>query len=174
LRLKVNFNNLKWITDYYKNFRLRQRSKGFKTCSKCGEVKNIGGFVKNRRYKDGFSNVCRACRNAHLREQYLVQKEIFLKRAKVWRDKNKEKRRVYQKDYRDKNKDWLRLLARDYYKRHRTRIIEQNKKYYEDHKEACQTRRKLWGIKNKEVVREYNKKYRLEHKIASLWQKSNF
>ena len=168
MRLKVNFNNLKWATDYYKNFRLRQRSKGFKTCSKCGEVRSIGDFIKNRRNKDELSNVCRACRNAYNREQYLVQKEKFLKRAKVWSDKNKEKIRVYQKDYRNKNKDRLRPLAKEYYKRHRTMIIEQNKKYYEDHKEACQVRKKLWRIKNEEKVREYNKKYKLEHQSVSL------
>ena len=168
MRLRINFNNLKWITDYYKNFRLRQRSKGFKTCSKCGEVKSIGDFVKNRRYKDGVTNICRACRNAYNRERYLVHREEILKQIKTWRDKNKEKRRVYGKDYRNKNKDWLKSLAREYYKRHRTRIIEQNKKYYEDHKEACQVRKKLWRIKNKERIRKYNKKYKLEHKIVSL------
>ena len=167
MRLRINFNNLKWITDYYKNFRLRQKNKCFKTCSKCGEVRSIGDFVKNRRYKNGFSNVCRACQSAYNRERYLVQKEKFLKRAKVWRDKNKEKRRVYQKDYRNKNKERLKLLAREHYKRHRTRIIEQNKKYYEDHKEACLARKKLWRLKNEERVREYNKKYKLKHKIAS-------
>jgi len=154
--------------DHHKNLMLRQRTKYFKTCSKCGEVKHIGNFVKDRRYKNGMTNVCRACRNTYKRERYLVQKEIFLKRAKAWRDNNKEKRKIYQKDYRNKNKDRLKFLAKDHYKRHRTRIIERNKKYYEDHKEACQTRKKLWRIKNKEKIKEYNKKYKLEHKIASL------
>ncbi len=55
MRLKVNFNNPRWITDYCKNFRLRQRTKFFKTCSKCGEVRSIGDFVKDRRYKDGLT-----------------------------------------------------------------------------------------------------------------------
>ena len=168
MRLKVNFNNLKWITDYFKNFRLRQRSKGFKTCSKCGEVRSIGDFTKSRRNKDELSNVCRACQSAYNRERYLVRGEEILKRIRTWRAKNKEKIRVYQKDYRNKNKDRLRPLAKEYYKRHRTRIIEQNKKYYEDHKEACQVRKKLWRIKNEEKVREYNKKYKLEHKSVSL------
>ena len=138
----------------------------FKTCSRCGEVKSIKDFVKDIRYKDGLTNVCRACRNAYKREQYLAQKEIFLKRAKVWRDKNKEKRSIYAKDYRNKNKDRLKLLAKEHYKRHRKMIIEQNKKYYEDHKEAYKARKKLWRIKNKERIRKYNKKYKLEHKIA--------
>jgi hypothetical protein len=30
-------------------------------------------------------------------------------------------------------------------------------KYYEEHKEACQARRELWIIKNKERIREYNR-----------------
>ncbi|GAH52574.1 unnamed protein product [marine sediment metagenome] len=154
--------------DHHKNLMLRQRGKGLKTCSKCGEVRGIGDFIKDRRYKDGLTNVCRACRNAYNREQYLLYREIFLKRAKTWRDNNKEKIRVHQKDYRNKNKDRLKSLDREYYKRHRTRIIEQNKKYYEDHKEACQARKKLWRIKNKEKIKEYNKKYKLEHKSASF------
>jgi len=149
LRLKINFNNLKWVTDYYKNFRLRQRSKCFKTCSKCGEVRSIGDFIKDRRYKNGLTNVCRACRSAYSRERYPVRKEEVLKQVKAWRDRNREKVRAYRKDYQNKNKDRLRPLAKEYYKRHRTRIIERNKKYYEDHKEACQARKKLWRIKKK-------------------------
>ena len=168
MRLKVNFNKLKWITDYYKKFRLRQRSKGFKTCSKCGEVRNIGDFVKGRRYKDGLTNVCRACQSVYNRKRYLVRKEEILKQAKAWRAKNKEKSRAYQKDYQNKNRNRMRLLAREYYKRHRTRIIEQNKKYYEGHKEACLARKKLWRLKNKERVRKYNKEYKLKHKSVSL------
>lgn len=168
MRLKVNFNKLKWITDYYKKFRLRQRSKGFKTCSKCGEVRNIGDFVKGRRYKDGLTNVCRACQSVYNRKRYLVRKEEILKQARAWRAKNKEKSRAYQKDYQNKNRNRLRPLAREYYKRHRTRSIEQNKKYYEDHKEACLARKKLWRLKNKERVKKYNKEYKLKHKIASL------
>jgi len=140
----------------------------FKTCSRCGEVKSIKDFIKDIRYKGGLTSVCRACRNTYKREQYLVQKEIFLKRAKVWRDKNKKKRNIYAKDYRNKNKDQLKLLAKNHYERHRTKIIEKSKKYYQDHKEACQARKKLWRIKNKESIREYNKKYKLEHKSASL------
>ena len=168
MRLRINFNNLKWITDYYKNFRLRQRSKDFKTCSKCGEVRGAGDFAKNRRYKDGLTSVCRACRNTYSRERYLVRREEVLKQIKAWKAKNREKVRVYQKDYRDKNRYRLKSLAGEYYKRHRTRIIERNKKYYEDHKEACQARKKLWRIKNEERVREYNKEYKLRHKSASL------
>ena len=168
MRLRINFNNLKWITDYYKNFRLRQKSIGFKTCSKCGEVRGAGDFVRNRRYKDGLTSVCRACRSAYSRQRYLVHKEEILKQIKAWKAKNREKVRVYQKDYRNKNKDRLRPLAEEYYKRHRTRIIEQNKKYYEEHKEACEARKKLWRLKNEEKVREYNKKYKLKHKSVSL------
>ncbi len=148
--------------------KLKEKTKCFKTCSKCGEAKSIRDFAKSKRYKGGVTNVCRACRNAYYRQRYPVRKEEILKQINAWRAKNKEKRRVHQKDYQNKNRDRLRLLAKEYYKRHRTRIIEQNKKYYEDHKEACQARKKLWGIKNKEVIREYNKKYKLEHKIASL------
>ena len=110
----------------------------FKTCSRCGEVKSIKDFIKDIRYKEGLTNVCRACRNAYKREQYLAQKEIFLKRAKVWRDKNKEKRSIYEKNYRSKNKDQLKLLSKEFYKRHRTRILEQNKKYKLEHKRISQ------------------------------------
>ena len=140
----------------------------FKTCSRCGEVKSIKDFVKDMRYKGGITNVCLACRNAYKREQYLVHKEKFLKRAKAWRDKNKGKRRVYEKDYRNKNKDRLKLLAREHYERHRKMIIEKSKKYYQEHEQACLARGRIWRIKNKERIREYNKKYKLEHKIASL------
>jgi len=150
------------------NVIIRRKTLRSKVCSRCGEVRGIGDFAKNRRYKDGLTNVCRACRSAYNRERYLVRREEVLKQFRAWRAKNKEKIRVYQKDYRNENRDRLRPLAKEYYKRHRTRIIERNKKYYEDHKEACQARRKLWRLKNEEKVRGYNKEYKLKHKSASF------
>ena len=41
-----------------------------KKCNKCGEVKPLDGFHKNKPSKDGYNNKCKECRNAYCRSIY--------------------------------------------------------------------------------------------------------
>ena len=57
---------------------------------KCGGIKPLWSFNRNRSKKFGISNQCRVCDN---------------KAAKLWMANNKERRKLYRKSYYQKNKD---------------------------------------------------------------------
>jgi len=157
----------KFYLDYHKDFRLKEKTKCFKTCSRCKEIKLISKFPADRRSLDGLSGICRECRNQEQLKYYYHNRGKMLIQNKIYRDTHKRDRRVYSKNYREKNRERFKVLAREFYLKNREAIIKRSNKYYQDHKESCRARKKLWRIKNKEGIREYNKKYKLEHKGAT-------
>jgi len=157
----------KWVTDYYKDFRLRERTKCFKTCLKCGEIKLIFKFSIDKRNIDGRTNICKACRSLKGLKYYHHNRDKMLIQNKEYRDTHKRERSIYQKSYQGKHKEHLKELAGKWYLENREAIKERNNRYYQENREACQARRKLWRIKNKERIREYNREYKRKRRIAS-------
>ena len=154
----------KWITDYYKEFRLRERTKCFKTCSKCGETKLIFKFSVDKQNLDGRTRVCRECHNRYYLEHYYQNRDKILRQNKKYRDTHQRDRRIYFKNYREEHKEHLKELSRQYYLRSRERIIEGVKKYKQEHKEAVAVRKKRYREENRDKIREYGRKYRLSKK----------
>lgn len=74
--MKGVYPSPKWITDYHKKFRLRERTKCFKTCSKCGETKLISEFSIDKRNPDGRTGICKECRNRYYLERYHQNRDI--------------------------------------------------------------------------------------------------
>ena len=167
-RLKGVYRSPRYMTDYHKEFRLKERAKCFKTCSKCGETKLISKFPDDRRNPDGYSGICKTCKNKYYRARYARDKDRILAVAQKYREDHRESCQEYNRRYREEHKELFKDSARKYYLRNRRAIIEKSNKYNQEHKEACQARRKLWRIKNKDKIRGYNKRYKLEHKIANL------
>ncbi len=165
--MKETYPIPKWVTDYYEDFRLKERTKCFKTCLKCGETKLISKFSLDKRNLDGRTNICKACRSWEGLKYYYHNRSKMLIKNREYLKANKENRSIYSKNYRRKNKERLKELASKWYMSNKEAIKERNNKYYQEHKEACLTRRKLWIIKNKEKIKEYNRGYKRKHKIAS-------
>ncbi len=155
----------KWITDYYEDFRLKERTKCFKTCLKCGEIKLIFKFSLDKRNLDGRTNICKACRSLEGLKYYYHNRVKMLIKNREYLKANKEKRGIYFKNYREKHGEQLKELAKKWYLENKEAIKERNNKYYQEHKEACQARRELWIIKNKERIRKYNREYKRKHKV---------
>jgi hypothetical protein len=158
----------KRINDHHKKLRLKEKTKCFKTCSKCGETKSISGFPVDRRRPDGHSGICKTCRNKYYQARYARDKEKIMAFNKKYREDHKESYQKYIRKYREDHKKYFKDLARKHYLKNREAIIEKSKKYYQEHEQACLARGRIWRIKNKERIREYNKKYKLKHKIASF------
>lgn len=149
-----------WVTNYHKNFMLKERTKCFKTCSKCGETKLIFKFSVDKRNLDGRMGVCKACRSLESLEYYYQNQSKISIRDKKYRGNHKKNKSIYNKNYRKKHKEYLKEKAGEWYLKNKEAIKERNLKYYQDHKEACLVRRKLWRIKNREKIKEYNREYK--------------
>jgi hypothetical protein len=69
-----------------------------KLCIKCGEVKGVEGFYREKRNLDGLGSYCKSCARRTSRE---------------WRKKNPERYRQYLKKWLDAHPDY----RREYYKK---------------------------------------------------------
>ena len=155
----------KWVTDYYEDFRLKERTKCFKTCSKCGETKLIFKFSVDKRNLDGRISVCKACRSLEYLKYYYHNRDKILIQVREYHKNNKRDRSIYFKDYREKHKEYLKELASKWYLENKETIKKRNLKYYQANEEVCKQRRKLWIEKNRERIKKYNRQYKRKHKV---------
>ncbi len=73
-----------------------------KECSKCKETLPYEDFYKRVVNKDGYMNQCKSCRKQYKKLYYEKDKEADNERSRLWRLKNNERVREYNKEYYDK------------------------------------------------------------------------
>ncbi len=111
-----------------------------KTCKKCGVIKELFLFKKTSKNTDGRTGTCKACIEIN---------------DKIYRDKNKLKKKHYDKIYVKENKEKIR---------------ERNKKYSGSRKKYY----KEWAELNADYLKEYSKNYRTSNKDKILnYKKQN-
>jgi hypothetical protein len=92
----------------------------FKTCIKCGEIKPLNLFTKNKCSKYGHRNECIICYKEKQKEYRKVNNDTNKIYSKVYRSENKESLAEYQKEYnkinyvKDKKREWY-LNNLEYY-----------------------------------------------------------
>jgi 5-methylcytosine-specific restriction endonuclease McrA len=91
-----------------------------KTCTKCGETKELTEFHRNKQSKDGRRPNCKVCARAQV-------KQI--------EDGKREELREYHRKYREKNKDKIREHGCKYYQNNKDRI----KKYRKENRDKLRT-----------------------------------
>ncbi len=141
-----------------------------KKCSKCGEVKEISEFNKNKYTKDGLRCQCRDCGKEYYeankeqiiersKEYYEDNKEQIKERSKKYQENNKEKRKEYIEEYRKNNKEKIAKTQKRYDEDNKEHIQQKSKEYYEDNKEHIQQRHREYYEDNKEQIKEQSKEY---------------
>lgn len=86
-----------------------------KKCSKCKISKKFTEFYKDNNRKNKLSCWCKGCYN-------------------VYQEKNKLKRKLYQKQYREKFEERKKKLDKIYYERNKKRILKMANNYRKTHK----------------------------------------
>lgn len=86
-----------------------------KTCTRCGEEKDISDFHRNRRKSDGLDPSCKACNNERMRSKYASDPE--------WRAQKIARTRAYHLE----NPEWSQERLRESHVRHRDRRAERAK-----------------------------------------------
>ena len=76
-----------------------------KSCRKCGEVKAISLFTKNKNCKSGYENTCVECTKAAKKAHYLKNRDKYLQDGLDRYYKNKDKRAKQIKAWSKNNKD---------------------------------------------------------------------
>ena len=124
-----------------------------KTCSKCGEEKDLIYFVVRN---DKPTSRCKQCNNKY---------------AKQYRINNPDKiKKLNNKAYIE-NSNRIIKCTRQYYKDNREKILKKCKKKYKDNREEMLKKGRRYSKENSDRIKQYSKDYRIDLKdgyVASL------
>jgi hypothetical protein len=93
-----------------------------KKCNKCGKIKPLTEFHKNKTSKDYHTSLCKNCRNKANKEYTKTHKPVLSPLQKL-------KRKLYQKEWRKQNKDTLQQKSKQYYLDNKEHIKETSQSY---------------------------------------------
>lgn len=86
-----------------------------KRCTKCGVVKPVSEFSKNRTCKDGYHSHCKECGVEYRRIYYRANREKVIEHIRKYREDNPEKVAERCRKYRDRHREELAERSRNYY-----------------------------------------------------------
>jgi hypothetical protein len=147
-----------------------------KTCKTCGEEKPIEEFVKSKNTKDGRLNKCKLCDNLVRKEQYYANHEYRKQKDKEYREKNKEKVKLWSHKYKEKNREKIRIADREWRKnnpelsRERSRRWRKlhGKEHYQENKQMFIANAVRWQKENKERYIKRVKEWKMKNYNAWL------
>lgn len=93
-----------------------------KACTKCGKEKELEEFGDRKDTKDGKRSQCKVCRAA---------------KNKKWRDSNKEKTAMWQKNHREKNKEEIYAKQKEYRDNNAKKEAARHVKYRDNNRDKC-------------------------------------
>jgi hypothetical protein len=98
-----------------------------KVCTKCGEVKPITEFYRDKANKDGRRPSCKSCDSAIRKQRYAKNPEKELAGIRQYAAKHKDKISEYHKEYRKENIE--KLISEGYtYRKGRKEIVSEGQK----------------------------------------------
>lgn len=97
-----------------------------KTCAKCKKEKDITNFVKDKNRKDGVFSYCKQCVVPLTKKWNDENKnnEKFKQERLQYRQKNKNKKSIYDQQYRLKNLEKLKEKRHKYFQNNKTKEYE--------------------------------------------------
>jgi 5-methylcytosine-specific restriction endonuclease McrA len=134
-----------------------------KRCSKCGDVKPLKAFAKDKRKKDGRTSACRDCFNAWYRSYWAANADKELERSRTYREKNREKERERHRIYRELNLEKARASERAYQLANAEKERKRKRAWYEAHIEQQREAARAYQAANIENERERSRKRYAAH-----------
>ena len=98
-----------------------------KTCTKCGVVKPLDGFHRNKAGAGGRRSYCKECVREYTRRYLEENREEERERSRRYLEENRDKERERNRRYREENRDKMLDYKRRYYEENRD-ILNQGSK----------------------------------------------
>jgi len=130
-----------------------------KRCSKCGEVKPVSEFYKQKGGKYGVCSQCKECRKKY-RKENVGRRTQYLRE---YYEKNKDKLKKKAEEYLKVNRARAKKYQREYYKNNTEKIIEYQHEYYKNNIEEVRECKRLYYKNNRERIRIRHNKYYKEN-----------
>lgn len=135
-----------------------------KKCSKCGEVKDICEFTKDKNRLDGLFVYCKVCKRSSAKKEYEKNKLRILSYQKEYYLQNSiEIRNRVKDDYLNKREDKL-LKKKIYYKKN----IEERLNYAKQYRENNKEKRNQYESNRKKTDMIYKIKHLVRNRISKF------
>jgi len=108
-----------------------------KTCTKCGETKELSLFYKDKNLRDGHMNLCKDCQKSYQKRIYQEKRAEKLEYQKKYAKKNADKIREYHKKWCQENAERKREAHKKYYQENKGRYREWHKKWKEENRDLA-------------------------------------
>ncbi len=119
----------------------------FKKCSKCGEVKLLECFSRDKTRKDGYMGWCKKC---------------FVEAHKKYRAENAGKIKIADAKYRAENPEKVKVTRDKHYTKNREKIIAKTLEWRTKNPEKVKAKTLEWRTKNPEKVKAMHNRYAKE------------
>jgi hypothetical protein len=139
-----------------------------KTCSKCGQVKDVAMFHKREGGIFGVRADCKICVSEKYKSSYQKNKDKICSRVAAYAEANKDKVRQYQKEYRARNKESIAAFQSAYREKNRERLIDQKKSYYQNNKHRHLKNCEQYREKNGDQIRAYFKRHYEKNRVRRI------
>ena len=113
-----------------------------KTCTKCGVVKPLDGFHRDKTRAGGRRSYCKECVREYKRRYY---------------EENRDKRLEYNRRYHEENRDKVRERNRRYYEENRDKKLEYECRYYEENRDKKLESQRRYYEENRDILNQGSK-----------------
>lgn len=140
-------------------------SNKLKKCKKCGKMRPLKDFCKDKTTKDGLLRWCKICVKTYDKNHYQKNKDKILKRKKIYSKENKEKISKYMKIYGDLHKDEKKIYNKKYRKLNIVKLKEHDKLYRQLHKKELNKKALIYQRKKRKIDINYRLKCYIRRRI---------
>lgn len=134
-----------------------------KKCNKCGHVKKLKEFPKNKRSKDLHHNMCNDCAKEYRQNYYKENWDKVQATNKKWRENHVEEWKEYRKLHHEKNKEHDNEMSKQYYQDNKEHVSKKHKEYYDNNREKVNEMCRKHYRENREYYRIKNRIWCMEN-----------
>ena len=120
-----------------------------KKCSKCGEIKPVSEFQRDKSMKDDYRTTCKTCAAYYSMKYYNDNHESILHKRKINAEKTRSTRNEWQREYKKRDPIKWEAYQKQYSVLNRERINARRREYYTKNKLIMNDRLKQYNIKRR-------------------------
>jgi hypothetical protein len=114
---------------------------GTKKCPRCGEIKPLSSFNKDKTRKDGRQRICKICQRLQKKEYHQNNQDKVLQWRKEYYQNNRDKELQRHKEYRQNNPDKVLQRHKEYYQNNQDKVLQRRKEYHQNNPDKARAKR---------------------------------
>ena len=119
-----------------------------KTCTKCGVVKPLDDFHRDKTGVDGRRPDCKECVREYSRRYHEETRDKRLEYSRRYHEENRDKVRERKRSYYEENRDKVLEYKRSYHEENRDKRLESQRRYHEENRDILNQGSKIRQVQN--------------------------